>query len=245
MQLQGGRSIREVQIRQVRSGRDDREFLWSRREAREAPSVVRLEILKLDMTPEERLEKVEDLIIARDEITAQLLELMGAVDCEEEVEEVEEEPPPRSKKASASSIVNGCAECGSPRRHKSNCSKRSPTTDKVIGKGTSFARSPRKPCDECGSTGTRHFTTCSMSGAKPQKPFVPTEEMTPVGVEKSNGRTILDTPLRLTEQEFKEAQVAIIDGLTLTQVGFSYPHVELSEIRKVTDSLDYEDYLTK
>jgi hypothetical protein len=71
------------------------------------------------------------------------------------------------------------------------------------------------------------------------------DELTPTGTAKSNGRTMLDKPLRLTEREFKEAQEAIIDGLTLTQVGFSYPEVDLTEIRKVTASLDYEDYLTK
>ena len=146
------------------------------------------------MTPEERLEKVEELIAERDEITAQLLELMGEVGEEEEVEE-EEEAAPRQKKqqkAHAPTNAKGCTESGSPSRHKKTCSK-------------------------AGMTAT------SKTRASKTERFVPTEEMTPVGITRSNRRTILDKPLRLTEQEFKEVQEAIIDGLTLTQVGFSYP----------------------
>jgi hypothetical protein len=194
------------------------------------------------MTSEEKLEKVEELIAARDEITAELLALMGE---EVDEEEVEEEPAPRQKKGHASSTAKGCSECGSPSRHKSTCSKRAPTNDKAIGKGTANARPHRTPCEQCGSTGTRHFKTCSMSGSKPQKPFAPTEEMTPVGTAKSNGRTILDKPLRLTEQEFTEVSEQIGDGLSLSNIAYSYTHVELSKIYKASESENYADYLTK
>jgi hypothetical protein len=88
----------------------------------------------------------------------------------------------------------------------------------------------------------RHFKTCSKHGAK-QKPFVLTEELTPVGTARSNGRTILDRPLRLTETEYNEVAEQLGDGLNTEAVAFSYPHVEMSEIRKVSISKNYEDYL--
>jgi hypothetical protein len=237
------------------------------------------------MTPEERLEKVEELIAERDEITAQLLELMGAVDDEEEEEE-EEVAPVRAK------------------RQK----------DKTIAKGTSYARGARPPCSECGSVGSRHFKTCTKSSTnKRGETDLPPQTVekiiamrrdgwsanmleTELGIRRavigkilkhagfaskptsadnmrcakckekghqaSNcptgdsldqldraegqpvGRTILDAPVRLNENEYNEVREMLGDGLSITEVGFNYPQVELSEIRRAKNASGYEDYIS-
>ena len=149
------------------------------------------------MTPEEKLEKVEELIAARDEIIAELLELLGAVD--EEEEEVVEEPTPKR---------------GRP--------KKETTTTKAK------SAAGRKPCEECGSIGSRHFKTCSKSG----------------DAKEPEARTILDEPARLNEAEYKEVREQLDDGLTVTEVGFNYPKVELSEIRKARLAESFRDYIS-
>ena len=67
--------------------------------------------------------------------------------------------------------------------------------------------------------------------------------MTPVGTTKSNGRTILDKLLRLTETECNEVAEQPGDGLNTEAVAFSYLHVGTSVICKVSISENYEDYL--
>jgi hypothetical protein len=49
--------------------------------------------------------------------------------------------------------------------------------------------------------------------------------------------------LRLTETECNEVAEQLGGGLNTEAVAFSYPHVETSEIRKVSMSESYEDYL--
>jgi hypothetical protein len=97
----------------------------------------------------------------------------------------------------------------------------------------------RQPCSECGSIGARHFKTCSkatsVKGWKQGR-----EDARPSG---KKGRTILDTAVRLTESEFGDVVEALNDGLTLEQVGFNYPDVDLSEIRKAKFAEGYKDYL--
>lgn len=153
------------------------------------------------MTPQEKLERAKQLIAAQAEIEAELLELMGA---EEEAEEEEPAPTKRQyKKRGPKPSTKGCAECGSPSKHKSFCSK---------------------------------------SKAKPQKLFTPTEETTPVGITRSNGRTILDKPLQLTATEYAEVCEQFGEGLTIEMIAFNYPHVEIAEIRKASISDNYRDY---
>jgi len=111
------------------------------------------------MTSAEKLEKVEKLIAARDEITEELLELMGAaVEDEGEEEEEEEKPTPKyakeqlfptrkNKNVAAGKTGGGCAECGSPSKHKSSCSKSS-AKKPAAAQSASNTEKPRTILDE-------------------------------------------------------------------------------------------------
>src|SRR3954471_20551147 len=94
------------------------------------------------MTPEQKLEKIKELMIAQPDIEAELLAILRG---EPEEEEAEEQPEPQPKKraykkrAKAKKVksvarqpkerpaqTKGCPECGSPSRHKKSCSKAKP-----------------------------------------------------------------------------------------------------------------------
>lgn len=170
------------------------------------------------MTAEEKLEKVEELIAKRDEITQELLELMGA-ETEEDDEAEEEEPTTHANR------LRKCSGCGKPGHTKSKCpgsSAKQPTSD----------NKKRQPCDVCGSVGTRHFKTCSRLG-----------KSKPAGITSSNGVTILDNPLRLTRQQFDEIREQAIDGITAEMICYSYPEFELSEIQRAIRSDSYQFYI--
>ena len=103
------------------------------------------------MTPEEKLEKVEELLAARDEITAELLALMGAEveEGEEEADEEEDTPAPQSKK------TRKCSGCDKPGHTLRTCGNKAPA---VVRTPETHGYS-RQPCGECGSIGARHFKT--------------------------------------------------------------------------------------
>lgn len=177
------------------------------------------------MTPEDKLEKVEELLAARDEITTELLELLGATDDGEE-EEVE-----------------------APRRGR-------PKKEETIASNAPHTRAPRGACHECGSTGSRHFKTCQQ--ANPVKSggndapvgdrrFKEHDKVMADFTEKMNdepeGRTILDEPERFTEQEYKDVHASFADGLSPSEIAFSFPHIERLEIRKAVDAETYREYL--
>jgi hypothetical protein len=90
------------------------------------------------------------------------------------------------------------------------------------GKDTKAA----KGCTECGSP-SRHKSSCSKAAKKP-------------GAQKV--RDVLDGP-RLTEEEYDEVCGQIGDGLGIENIAYSYPHVNIAEIRKASKSDDYADYL--
>jgi hypothetical protein len=178
------------------------------------------------MTSEEKLEKIEELIAARDEITEQLLELMGApVDEEGEVDE--EEPAPSQKKK-----VRVCGQCGRPGHMRNQCdgNPQSSAPAKAQGK-------QRQPCKECESIGTRHFKGCSQ--AKPVGGWGKVEEPA-----EQKGRTILDAPVRLSKQEYNEVREQIDEGLTIEMISFSYPQVDIAEIRRAKISDSFTDYIS-
>src|SRR4051812_46513207 len=101
------------------------------------------------MTPEDKLEKVEELLAARDEITAELLELMGATE-DEEIEEEEDEGPAPTKKQ------RKCSVCGMPGHTAQSCDKNAPAKPGLTSKG--------KGCPECGSI-SKHKAICSKSSS--------------------------------------------------------------------------------
>ena len=179
------------------------------------------------MTPEEKLEKVEELLAARDEITAELLELMGA-----KTEEEEEEPEPvlvkKAGKVPKASTSNGCVECGSKRRHKATCSK--------VKTGKSSQEKIDPP------VGDRRYKKHDEVMSEFNENM---GELTPTDTALPKRRTLHSAPLRLTEEQYHEVMEQLGDGLTTSMINFSYPDIELVEINKAATSENYEDYLKK
>jgi hypothetical protein len=154
------------------------------------------------MTPQEKLERVLELVRQRDEIDAELLELMGG---EEEVEE-QEVVAPKQK-----------------RPYKKSKAKKAART---------------VTCKKCGNAGHLAKTCPTSLGDTPE----PAPAESP---DRSNGRTMLDKPLRLTATEFADVCEQLGDGLSISIVGFNFGHVELDEIRKASISDSYQDYLRR
>src|SRR6185312_1329758 len=104
-------------------------------------------------------------------------------------------------------------QCGRPGHTRRTCDG-SPVTAK---KPTSQNHiKVRQPCSECGSIGTRHFKTCSKATA------IQAYSRGQTNPENSkHTRTILDEPVRLTEEEYNEVCESLNDGLTIEMVGFN------------------------
>jgi len=192
------------------------------------------------MTPEERLRVVEDLFRKRAAIDRELLDVMAGVDCSP----VEQPEVPTKRKFTLQEYVGrrgkaesqpakqtkGCPECGSISKHKSSCSRPAQTAKRALG----------NPCNECKKV-SKHAKWCSR--------FVLVENAAKLKsdidghYQKKAGRTILDEPLRLNEEQYDDVMASIGDGLSLDNVGYSYPDIELHEIRKASNSENYNDYL--
>jgi hypothetical protein len=161
------------------------------------------------MTPEQKLQRVMELMQQRADIYEEMLALMGNAPADAEDEDAEEDeedapqPVPVNKKT-VPKTGKGCAECGSPSRHKSSCSK------------------------------------SKSSGAKS---FVPDEK--PVRTYTAKGsKPARSYDKQLNEKEFGEVCEQFGDGIGIENIAFSYPHVNISEVRKATISDSYDDCLT-
>lgn len=154
---------------------------------------------------------------------------------EQELEELLGSPAPtaapKDKKAEkderAGKKVRVCSICGKPGHDVRKCPRgvgMHPDNPKP-SKG-------REPCAECGSTGTRHFKTCSRpKGAAPTKAFaspdtsaeIPKEPLTPDQYEKVRSE--------MHDRNFSTGQFSLINKM------------RPSEVNSAIRSEDYEDYL--
>ena len=69
---------------------------------------------------------------------------------------IEPAPVHKPAKVNIPKSGKGCPECGSPSKHKKDCSK-----SKANATGTKRKRG--EPCEECGSNSSRHKKGCSLA----------------------------------------------------------------------------------
>lgn len=91
-------------------------------------------------------------------------------------------------------------------------------------------------CEECGTKGWRHYTTCSKNGAYTKKVIgeAPSEQ--------SHGKTILDEPDKLTRTDWVEIKEQFNDGVGSDMLKISYPEYSPMEIRAAVKFDSYDEY---
>ncbi len=131
-------------------------------------------------------------------------------------EEEEEEPAPAPKRKYKKRAEK--PEAGEPKKKR-----KSPAN--------------RKPCDECGSIGARHFKTCSRFG-------VPKADMVPLqGATEVVGEREIDKDRTLSLDDWSDIKEQHDDGMAMGMIRMNYKQYEEDEMRRAVGFDTYEAYL--
>ncbi len=146
---------------------------------------------------------------------------------EEAPEEEEVEEPKKNKKTKARKTVT-CKTCGETGHTKKTCPEKSGEQTAAKKK----QRSGRRPCEDCGSIGSRHFNTCNKvpkaSEAFPDEniPYVePVPEVAPV-VKPSkplSGEEFSNLVEAMQDKEFMSGKYALTNGVSPREVNKAVP----------------------